>query len=238
MYPCLGQGESRFTHQPCNLTVLENETAITLNCSQNNGSVSTHTAIWIVNGSAPTQQERDLYYTYHHNNSLTIRSSVAMFNNTSFQCWLNTYHSNVGYLTVVSPYHPDIFFSRQPITETVFIGDIVTFYCSASSVTMAVVAVWVINGTTYLHTDFAAKREYTFNHDNSLSVIAEMDLNGTSFQCILDPVRSNIGYLYLNSTTQLISNTRKSYVICNPNTIRPLFMSKPRIHGCSHQSGI
>ena len=191
----------------------------TLNCSQNNGSVSEHTAIWVVNGSVPTQQEKDLYYIYHHNNSLTIRSAVMRFNNTSFQCWLNTYPSNVGYLTVVSPYHPDIYFSHQPTTETVFAGDIVTFYCNASSVTMAVVAVWVINGTTYSHTD----QEYTFNHDNSLSVTAEMDLNGTSFQCILNQIRSNIGYLYLNSTTQLVSNTSKCYVFCTPNTIRPLF---------------
>ena len=178
---------------------------LTLNCSQNNGSVSSHTAIWVINGSVPTQQEKDLYYTYHDNNSLTIRSAVTRFNNTSFQCWLNTYPSQVGYLAVVSPYHPDIYFSHQPTTETVFAGKTVTFYCNATSVTMAVVAIWVINGTTHSHTD----QEYTLNNDNSLSVTAEMDLNGTSFQCILNGIPSKIGYLYLKSTTQLVSNTSK-----------------------------
>ena len=205
--------------------MLEGERGIILNCSQTNGSVSADTATWLVNGSELTREQIDLYYTEHHNNSLTIR---MIFNSASFQCILNRHHSNIGYLTVVSPYHPDIFFSRQPQDETVFTGDTVTFYCTAPSLTTETVATWVINGTIVPHTELIRKPEFKLNNNNSLTVTALKNFNGTSFLCILDRVQSRTGYLYLNSTTQLVPNSSKYYVhILYPKAIRPWMFFQP-----------
>ena len=107
-------------------------------------------------------------------------------------------------------------FTSEPSNITVVEGESITFNCSMSAMNDDI-ATWIIDGLEYFWSDFGTKQIYSFNlSDNSLTInYSPTSLDGSSFQCILDNHRSQIGYLrvlHLSPTSLTTSNSS------NPST--------------------
>lgn len=75
------------------------------------------------------------------------------------------------------------------------VGETIKFNCSRSDNDLP--AIWIINGIQYTWRDFDTTVVYAFDiRDNSLTINnASRNLDGTSFQCVIDRQESQIGYL-------------------------------------------
>ena len=89
-------------------------------------------------------------------------------------------------------------------------GATVKFNCSSTDNTLT--AFWIINGIEYSWRDFALTSAYTFDlQDNSLSINnINMSLDGTSYQCVIDGQRSEIGYLTVTINDTLTNSPSPS----------------------------
>ena len=79
---------------------------------------------------------------------------------------------------------------------TLYEGENTVLNCTPAQ-RIGLIATWIIDGERYYHTDFMSISTYTFDvQDNSLTVHnASRNLDGTSYQCVIDRRASRIAYL-------------------------------------------
>ena len=99
-------------------------------------------------------------------------------------------------------------FVMQPSNITVTEGDSKKLNCTMAALSEDI-AIWVINGLEFYWTEFANMEVFSFDlRDNSLTIHnTPRSLDGTSFRCILDNHKSNIGYLTVLSLSPTPSIT-------------------------------
>ena len=87
-------------------------------------------------------------------------------------------------------------FLYQPCNMTLYEGENAKLNCTPTQ-RSGLIATWIINGKRHYWTDFMATPAFSFDlYDNSLTINnASLDLDGSSFQCVIDRRPSRIAYL-------------------------------------------
>ena len=93
--------------------------------------------------------------------------------------------------------HGESTFLYQPYNISIYEGEGTKFNCTLAQAMSGLIATWIINGQRHYWTDFMLIPTYSFDlRDNSLTVHnASRNLDGSSYQCVINRLASRIAYL-------------------------------------------
>ena len=119
---------------------------------------------------------------------------------------------NIPFISLLD--HSESAFLYQPYNISIYEGEDTKYNCTPAHEENGGIAIWVINGQRYYWTDFLSIPTYSFDlRDNSLTIHnVSQDLDGVSYQCIINRRASRVAYLTvqyysLNTSTFIAQQT-------------------------------